>query len=205
MLVFHTHTCLLIACLHAQSMLAYPSLAYLHCVLAECQCVCVSVSVEVSVYVVRMWWKCQCVSVSVEVSVFKGFSGSNGAMINHVVCICSRCLLSVPTLPPFCHIHSEFFQYWQVPKHTTRTEETNRRNMEDPSRSANARRSSWVPEASCLKSQGPKVPCKAGTVPGSNCSRTLKVLKWRCFSAANAGPEAQWFAQKPTGPTTGDQ
>ena len=56
-------------------MLAYPSLAYLHCVLAECQCVCVSVSVEVSVYVVRMWWKCQCVSVSVEVSVFKGFSG----------------------------------------------------------------------------------------------------------------------------------
>ena len=119
MLVFHTHTCLLIACLHAQSMLAYPSLAYLHCVLAECQCVCVSVSVEVSVYVVRMWWKCQCVSVSVEVSVFKGFSGSNGAMINHVVCICSRCLLSVPTLPPFCHIHSEFFQYWQGPKKRT--------------------------------------------------------------------------------------
>ena len=89
MLVFHTHTCLLIACLHAHCMLAYlliaclhahcmlayPSLAYLHCVLAECQCVCVSVSVEVSVYVVRMWWKCQCVSVSVEVSVFKGFSG----------------------------------------------------------------------------------------------------------------------------------
>ena len=75
MLVFHTHTCLLIACLHAQSMLAYPSLAYLHCVLAKCQRVCVSVSVEVSVYVVRMWWKCQCVSVSVEVSVFKGFSG----------------------------------------------------------------------------------------------------------------------------------
>ena len=75
MLVFHTHTCLLIACLHAQSMLAYPSLVYLHCVLAECQCVCVRVSVEVSVYVVRMWWKCQCVSVSVEVSVFKGFSG----------------------------------------------------------------------------------------------------------------------------------
>ena len=74
-LVFHTHTCLLIACLHAQSMLAYPSLAYLHCVLAECQCVCVSVSVEVSEYVVRMWWKCQCVSVSVKVSVFKGFSG----------------------------------------------------------------------------------------------------------------------------------
>ena len=56
-------------------MLAYPSLAYLHCALAECQCVCVSVSVEVSVYVVRMWWKCQCVSVRVEVSVFKGFSG----------------------------------------------------------------------------------------------------------------------------------
>ena len=56
-------------------MLAYPSLAYLHCALAECQCVCVSVSVEVSVYVVRMRWKCQCVSVSVEVSVFKGFSG----------------------------------------------------------------------------------------------------------------------------------
>ena len=75
MLVFHTRTCLLIACLHARCMLAYPSLAYLHCVLAECQCVCVSVSVEVSVYVVRMWWKCQCVSVSVEVSVFKGFSG----------------------------------------------------------------------------------------------------------------------------------
>ena len=72
MLVFHTHTCLLIACLHAHCMLAYP---YLHCVLAECPCVCVSVSVEVSVYVVRMWWKCQCVSVSVEVSVFKGFSG----------------------------------------------------------------------------------------------------------------------------------
>ena len=34
MLVFHTHTCLLIACLHAHCMLAYPSLAYLHCVLA---------------------------------------------------------------------------------------------------------------------------------------------------------------------------
>ena len=75
MLVFHTHTCLLIACLHAQSMLAYPSLVYLHCVLAECHCVCVSVHVEVSVYVLRMWWKCQCLSVSVEVSVFKGFSG----------------------------------------------------------------------------------------------------------------------------------
>ena len=72
MLVFHTHTCLLIACLHAHCMLAHP---YLHCVLAECPCVCVSVSVEVSVYVVRMWWKCQCVSVSVEVSVFNGFSG----------------------------------------------------------------------------------------------------------------------------------
>ena len=56
-------------------MLAYPSLVYLHCVLAECQCVCASVNVEVSVYVVRMWWKCQCVSVSVEVSVFKGCSG----------------------------------------------------------------------------------------------------------------------------------
>ena len=64
----------MLAC-HARSMLAYPSLVYLHCVLAECQCVCVSVNVEVSVYVVRMWWKCQCVSVSVEVSVFNGFSG----------------------------------------------------------------------------------------------------------------------------------
>ena len=75
-------------------MLAYPSLAYLHCVLAYpslaylhlhtlhldafalpltlwWKCLCVSVSVEVSVYVVQMWWKCQCVSVSVEVSVFK--------------------------------------------------------------------------------------------------------------------------------------
>ena len=98
MLVFHTHTCLLIACLHAHCMLAYPSLAYLHCVLAYpslaylhlhtlhldafalpltlwWKCQCVSVSVEVSVYVVQMWWKCQCVSVSVGVSVFKGFSG----------------------------------------------------------------------------------------------------------------------------------
>ena len=46
-------------------MLAHPSLAHLHCVLAQCQCVCVSVSVEVSVYRVRMWEEvsvCKCKS-----------------------------------------------------------------------------------------------------------------------------------------------
>ena len=75
MLVFHTHTCLLIACLHSHCMLAYSPLhimlAYLHlhtltlayfalgCFRSSSVCVC----------------KCECRSVSVEVSVFKGFSG----------------------------------------------------------------------------------------------------------------------------------
>ena len=75
MLVFHTHTCLLIACLHSHCMLAYSplhimlaclhlhtlTLAYfaLGCFRSSSVCVC----------------KCECRSVSVEVSVFKGFSG----------------------------------------------------------------------------------------------------------------------------------
>ena len=76
-LVFHTHTCLVIACLHSHCMLAYSPLhimlAYLHlhtltlayfalrCFRSSSVCVCVC--------------QCECRSVSVEVSVFKGFSG----------------------------------------------------------------------------------------------------------------------------------
>ena len=78
MLVFHTHTCLLIACSRTHCMLAYPSLAYFDtCIL--CTRMLSLFHVHWGTYsvhvVVQVWWKCQCVSVSVEVSVFKGFSG----------------------------------------------------------------------------------------------------------------------------------
>ena len=89
-LVFHTHTCLLIACLHAQCMLAYPSypsLAYLHlhtltlayfalgCFhsspytvveVSVCKCKCRSVSVCSANVVEVSVCKCKCRSVSVQ-------------------------------------------------------------------------------------------------------------------------------------------
>ena len=87
MLVFHTHTCLLIACLHAQCMLAYPSLAYLHlhtltlayfalgCFrssaytvveVSVCKCECRRVSVCSANVVEVSVCKCKCRSVSVQ-------------------------------------------------------------------------------------------------------------------------------------------
>ena len=77
-LVFHAHTCLLIACLHAHHCTCIITLAYFDtCVLCTWMLSLFHLhwgtcSVHV---VVQVWWKCQCVSVSVEVSVFKGFSG----------------------------------------------------------------------------------------------------------------------------------
>ena len=101
-LVFHTHTCLLIACLHSHCMLAYSRLhimlAYLHlhtltlayfalgCFRSSSVCVC----------------KCERRSVSVEVSVFKGFSGRTlrNAFGNNS----KKCRHSLPQLTNnFCH------------------------------------------------------------------------------------------------------
>ena len=81
-LVFHAHTCILIACLHTHCMLAYSSLHLHHYTCNTCILCTWMLSLfhlhwdTYSVHVVvQVWWKCQCVSVSVEVSVFKGFSG----------------------------------------------------------------------------------------------------------------------------------